>query len=107
MRGGGGCWGGGFGNEEHEDEDGAGDPEDFPERPAPSFRGDGEAGEEWPECGIAVGGGDPEGEGVGEVEEGIHVLHCGAAVDEAGGAEEALQEAEDDPCFASSSVKNL
>ena len=38
--------GGSLGDEEeHEDEDGAGDPEDFPEGPAPAFGCDGEAGE--------------------------------------------------------------
>ena len=87
--------GGGLGDEEeHEDEDGAGDPEDFPKRPTPAFRRNRKAGQEGPESGTAVGGGDPEGEGVGEFEKGVHVLHCGTAVGEAGAAEETLKETE-------------
>ncbi len=89
--------GGGFGDEEeHENEDGAGDPEDFPEGPAPSLGHNSEAGEEGPESGTAVGGGDPESERVGEVEERVHVLHCCAAVGEAGRAKKALQKTEDE-----------
>ena len=72
---------GGFGDEEeHEDEDGAGDPEDFPEGPAPAFGGNGEAGEERSEGGTAVSGCDPDCKGVGKFEEGVHVLHCCSAV---------------------------
>lgn len=84
---------GGLGDEEeHEDEDGAGDPEDFPKRPAPAFGRDCETGEERAQRGTAVGGADPEGEGIGEFEERVHVLHCRPTVCEAGGAEEPLQE---------------
>ena len=60
--------GGSFGDEEeHENEDGGGNPENFPERPAPAFGFNGEAGEQRSEGGTAVGGGDPDGKRVGEV----------------------------------------
>ncbi len=89
--------GGGLGHEEeHEDPDGPRDPQDLPQRPAPSLCRDSEAGEERAERGAAVGGRDPEGEGVREFEERVHVLHGGAAVSEARAAEEALEEAEDE-----------
>lgn len=81
----------GFGRaEEHQDEDGPGDPDYLPEGPAPAFHGDGEAGEEGPHGGTAVGGRDPEGHRVGQFEEGVHVLHCCPAGREAGATQEAL-----------------
>ncbi len=87
----------GFGDaEEHEDEDGGGEPEDFPQRPAPAFSCDGEAGDKGAKSGTTVGGGDPDGERIGEFKERVHVLHCRTAVGEAGAAEEALEETEDE-----------
>lgn len=82
--------------EEEQQEHGPRHPENLPLRPAPVFRVDGEAGEEGPDGGTAKGGGDPEGDGVGEVEEGVQVLHGGAATGEGWAAEEAEKEAEED-----------
>lgn len=68
---------GGLGHhDEHEEEDGAGHPENFPERPAPVFGDDAEAGEDGAECWGAEGGGDPGCEGVGEFEEAVELGGC-------------------------------
>ena len=58
----------GFGEEEEpEDEDGAGKPEDLPERPAPVLRRHGESREHGAERRCGKRGRNPEGDGVGQV----------------------------------------
>ena len=79
--------------DKHGDEDGPRDPDDFPQGPAPSFGGNGKARKQRAKSGAAVGGCDPDGEGVGELEERVHVLHGGTAVGKARATEEALEEA--------------
>lgn len=81
--------------EEHDEPDGPGEPEDLPQRPAPVLCRDGEAANHRTEGWAAGGGEGPQGENVGQLDEGEHVLEAGAPGCQTGGAEEALEEAKD------------
>ena len=81
---------------EHDDKDGTGDPDNFPERPPPSFGFDRKTREEGAQRRSAVGRCHPKGESVREFEQRVHVLQRCATVGKTGATEESLEEAKNE-----------